>query len=93
MDLEQEISKVAYELFVKSGYIAGREIDNWLEAERIVMMRYKADNPVESEVAEDSSKPKKVAATATKTAKKTTSKPAQKKVEPKKATKQASPKK
>lgn len=38
--LEEEIRKVAYELYVKSGCIPGRDLDNWLEAERIVLERY-----------------------------------------------------
>ncbi len=37
MDLYEEIAKVAYEIYEKSGYIEGRDLDNWLEAERIVM--------------------------------------------------------
>jgi hypothetical protein len=36
-----EIAKVARELYEKSGRIEGRDLDNWLEAERIVMERYK----------------------------------------------------
>jgi hypothetical protein len=39
MDLYEEIAKVAYELYEKSGYIDGRDLDNWLEAERVVMAR------------------------------------------------------
>lgn len=38
--LIEEIEKLAYELYEKSGYIEGCEIENWLEAERIVMERY-----------------------------------------------------
>ncbi|MGQ9569516.1 MAG: DUF2934 domain-containing protein [Thermodesulfovibrionales bacterium] len=37
MDLYDEIAKVAYELWEQSGRIDGRELDNWLEAERIVL--------------------------------------------------------
>jgi len=36
-----EIAKIARELYEKSGGIEGRDLDNWLEAERIVMARYK----------------------------------------------------
>ncbi|MGC9044855.1 MAG: DUF2934 domain-containing protein [Thermodesulfovibrio sp.] len=36
--LEEEIRQVAYELYVKSGCIPGRDLDNWLEAEKIVMV-------------------------------------------------------
>jgi len=39
MDLYEEIAKVAYKLYEKSGYIDGRDLDNWLEAERVVMAR------------------------------------------------------
>jgi len=39
MDFYNEIAKVAYELYEKSGYIHGRELNNWLEAERIVRTR------------------------------------------------------
>jgi hypothetical protein len=38
--LEEEIKKVAYELYEKSGCISGRDLENWLEAERIVLSRY-----------------------------------------------------
>jgi hypothetical protein len=39
MDLYEKIAKVAYDIYVKSGYIEGRDLNNWLEAERIVMTR------------------------------------------------------
>lgn len=39
MDLYEEIAKVAYEIYEKGGCIEGRDLDNWLEAERIVMAR------------------------------------------------------
>ncbi|MBI5587033.1 MAG: DUF2934 domain-containing protein [Deltaproteobacteria bacterium] len=39
MNLQEEISKVAYELYQKSGKI-GRDLENWLEAEKIVMAKY-----------------------------------------------------
>lgn len=34
--LNEEIRKKAQELFEKSGHVPGRDLDNWLEAERIV---------------------------------------------------------
>lgn len=40
MDLHDEISKLAYELFEKSGRLEGRDLENWCEAERIVMARH-----------------------------------------------------
>ncbi|MDH4233376.1 MAG: DUF2934 domain-containing protein, partial [Nitrospirota bacterium] len=40
MNLQDEIAKLAYELFEKSGCIPCRELENWLEAERIVLMRH-----------------------------------------------------
>lgn len=36
MNLQDEIAKVAYELYEKSGRIEGRDLENWCEAERIV---------------------------------------------------------
>ena len=39
MNLYNEIAKVAYGLYEKSGYIQGRELDHWFEAEKIVMAR------------------------------------------------------
>jgi hypothetical protein len=37
MDLGDEIRKLAYKLYEKSGKIACRDIDNWLEAEKIIL--------------------------------------------------------
>ena len=42
-----EIAKLARELYEKSGSIEGRDLDNWLEAERIVMERYKEQEMLE----------------------------------------------
>ncbi len=39
MNLHEEISKLAYELYEKSGR-AGRDLENWLEAEKLVMAKY-----------------------------------------------------
>ncbi|HLE09320.1 MAG TPA: DUF2934 domain-containing protein [Thermodesulfobacteriota bacterium] len=36
MNPSDEIAKTAYELFEKSGRVHGRDVENWLEAERIV---------------------------------------------------------
>jgi hypothetical protein len=44
-----EIAKLARELYEKSGRIEGRDLDNWLEAERIVMERYKEQERLEEE--------------------------------------------
>lgn len=39
-NIRHEIAKAAYELWEKGGCIPGRNFENWLEAERIVMARY-----------------------------------------------------
>ena len=52
-----EIARVARELYEQSGRIEGRDLDNWLEAERIVMERYEKQKSVE---ADSSSKRKKL---------------------------------
>lgn len=36
MDLDEEIRKMAHELYEKSGKVPGRDLDNWLEAEKII---------------------------------------------------------
>ncbi len=38
--LYEEIKKVAYELHERRGRVDGYELDDWLEAERIVLKRY-----------------------------------------------------
>lgn len=43
MNLHEEISKVAQELYEKSGRIEDRDFENWHEAERIVMERYRSN--------------------------------------------------
>jgi len=40
MKLQKEIAKVAYELYEKGGYINGKDSENWLEAEKIVLLRH-----------------------------------------------------
>lgn len=42
--LEEEIRQVAYEIYVRSGCCPGRDLDNWLEAERIVLEKYRLIN-------------------------------------------------
>jgi hypothetical protein len=50
MSLNEEISKVAYELYEKAGRLGGRDLDNWLEAERIVSTRYPAEDKSSNQV-------------------------------------------
>ncbi len=45
MDVREEIAKVAYELYEKSGRIDGRDVENWLEAERTVKARVAEKRP------------------------------------------------
>jgi hypothetical protein len=44
MSLHEEISKVAYELYEKGGRVGGRDLDNWLEAERTVQTLYPTED-------------------------------------------------
>ncbi|KAF0179949.1 MAG: hypothetical protein FD164_1929 [Nitrospirae bacterium] len=37
---QDEIAIIAYELFEKRGYIGGRDLEDWCEAERIVAAKY-----------------------------------------------------
>ncbi len=49
MDLHEEIAKVACELYEKSGRIEGRDRENWLDAERIVLTRHAGQDMEEPE--------------------------------------------
>ena len=40
MKLHEEIETIAYELWEKSGRVHGRDLEQWLEAERIVKERH-----------------------------------------------------
>lgn len=40
MDMHGEIAGVAYELYEKKGRAEGMDLENWCEAERIVMARH-----------------------------------------------------
>jgi hypothetical protein len=40
-----EISRVAYDLYVKRGYAPGNDFADWLEAEKIVMKNYSKGIP------------------------------------------------
>ena len=40
-----EISRVAYDLYVKRGYVPGNDFADWLEAEKIVMKKYSKGTP------------------------------------------------
>ena len=63
-----EIARIARELYEKSGRIEGRDLDNWLEAERIVMERYKEQEKAEQKA---SLSPRKNSKTAKKKKKET----------------------
>jgi hypothetical protein len=51
-----EIAKIARELYEKSGRKEGCDLDNWLEAERIVMARYREQEMHEAESSSSSKK-------------------------------------
>jgi hypothetical protein len=60
-----EIAKKAYELYEKSEWVHGRDFENWLEAEKIVIAKY-----AKKELAGVSGKVEKVAKAASLTVKK-----------------------
>jgi hypothetical protein len=49
MNLHEEIAKVARELYEKSGRIEGRDRENWIDAERIVLSRHAGQDMEEPE--------------------------------------------
>jgi hypothetical protein len=40
MKLHEEIETIAYEIWEKSGWVHGRDLEHWFEAERIVKERH-----------------------------------------------------
>lgn len=44
MNLYDEIAEAAFELYEKSGRIDGRDMENWVEAERIVKAKHATDD-------------------------------------------------
>jgi hypothetical protein len=78
MNREDEIRRVAYELYERSGMTPGRDIENWLKAEKIVMARH-------AETAKaGAASPKLKKASATKTARTSSAKTETAKAGPKK---------
>jgi hypothetical protein len=68
MKLSEEIAKVAHELYEKSGWMPGRDFENWLEAERIVRSRHSGgDSGKKNPGVTGEEKPKKTAAAKAKT--------------------------
>jgi hypothetical protein len=57
-DLFDEIARIAYELWERDGYIHGRDIEHWCEAEHVVISRL---IPVEEEKPKKAKAPKKSA--------------------------------
>ncbi|HMK56321.1 MAG TPA: DUF2934 domain-containing protein [Dissulfurispiraceae bacterium] len=51
MDNRHEIECMAYEIYLKGGCMPGRELDNWLEAERIVCSRLVPEQPLDTKKA------------------------------------------
>ena len=47
--LNEEITKVANDLYENSGRVEGRDLDNWLEAESIVTTQYREQEKLETE--------------------------------------------
>lgn len=60
VNIKEEITKVANELYERSGRVGGRDLANWLEAESTVMARYRQQ---EKFGAEKPAPPKKTSTT------------------------------
>ena len=54
-NINDEIAKVAHELYEKGGRVHGRDVQYWLEAEKIVLARHenstKKEKPIKSSTA------------------------------------------
>jgi len=57
--LEEEIRQLAYELYQESGCAPGRDLDNWLEAEKRVLAKYQSQSKEEEREVLGEEKPKR----------------------------------
>jgi Protein of unknown function (DUF2934) len=64
MNVQEEIKKLAYDFYEKSGRMAGRELEHWLRAEQIVMAKLASRGKIEATKVKPE-RPKKRAAAAT----------------------------
>lgn len=49
-EIRDEITRVAYELYLKSGKLEGHDLENWIEAERLVFSWHEPDEEREKHV-------------------------------------------
>ncbi|MEW6571340.1 MAG: DUF2934 domain-containing protein [Nitrospirota bacterium] len=68
-EMYDEICKIAYDLYVKRGRVHGYHLQDWLEAEKIVMARHAAEVEKEARAIEDTRKKESVKKTKSATAK------------------------
>ncbi|MGD0280760.1 MAG: DUF2934 domain-containing protein [Dissulfurispiraceae bacterium] len=71
MNIQEEIAKTAHELYMKSGCMPGRDLENWVEAERIVKSRLDGGQSRKKHSEPTVEEPVKKAASAPAAAKKT----------------------
>jgi hypothetical protein len=55
-DLNEAVAKVAYDLYKQRGMAHGSDLEDWLEAEKIVMERYVKSKEKEIDVMSDIAK-------------------------------------
>jgi hypothetical protein len=53
MDIHEEITKKAYELYEQSGRIPGRDLENWFEAKRILDENRQKENDEDTNEGEE----------------------------------------
>ncbi|HEY7160895.1 MAG TPA: DUF2934 domain-containing protein [Acidobacteriota bacterium] len=49
MERRNQVEELAYKIYETSGRAEGRELDNWLEAERLIMIQEAHDEASENE--------------------------------------------
>jgi len=49
MNLHNEVEKMAYELYKKRGKAEGHDLDDWFEAERIIVAHHRVEEKLETE--------------------------------------------
>ena len=50
MGIREDIAKVAHDLYLQSGQLQGQDLENWLNAEHLVLTWYEPDQEREKHV-------------------------------------------
>jgi hypothetical protein len=53
MERRNQIEELAYNIYENTGRAEGRDLDNWLEAERLIMIKTSYDEAIDKETVDE----------------------------------------